>query len=53
MEAWIDGKPMPVWSLKSAPLPAGPHNVVIAMDRTKVINPFAVRLVGDAIEPTE
>lgn len=53
IEAWVDGKPMPVWNLKSAPLSKGPHSVVIAIDRTKVTKPLAVRLVGDAIEPSE
>ena len=52
IEAWIDGKPTPVWSLKSASLPKGTHRVVIAMDRTQVTESFAVRLAGDAIEPT-
>ncbi|MCG8650953.1 MAG: L-sorbosone dehydrogenase, partial [Pirellulales bacterium] len=53
IEAWIDGKPTPVWNLKNQPLKKGKHTVVIAIDRTEVDEPFAVRLQGDAFEPSK
>ncbi len=50
--AWVDTKPTPIWRLKSEKLSPGKHTVVIAIDRSEVKTPLAVRLTADAIEPT-
>ncbi len=48
IEAWVDGKPTPVWNLKSMTMDAGKHTVVLSIDRTKRVEPFAIRQTGDA-----
>ncbi len=44
IEAWVDGKPTPIWNLQSLQLDAGSHRVVLAIDRTKQTNDFAIKL---------
>ncbi len=44
IEAWVDGKPTPIWNLQSLQLDAGPHQVVLAIDRTKQTKDFAIKL---------
>lgn len=48
IEAWVDGKPTPVWNLSNMHLDAGNHTVVLAIDRTKQTEPFAIGQTGDA-----
>ncbi len=48
IDAWVDGKPTPIWNLKSMTLDAGTHQLVIGIDRSKLTEPFAVQVEGDA-----
>lgn len=48
IEAWVDGKPTPVWNLSNIELDAGNHTVVLAIDRTKQTEPFTIGQTGDA-----
>ncbi len=50
IEAWVDTKPTPIWSLQSLELAAGQHTVVIAIDRSVRKDPLKVVVNGDAVE---
>ncbi len=50
IEAWVDGKPTPVWNLTSLELGKGTHTIVLAIDRTRQSESFAIRVGGDAVE---
>ncbi len=48
IEAWVDGKPTPVWKLKEIVLEQGKHTVVVAIDRSEVNEDLLVSLTADA-----
>ena len=48
MEAWVDGKPMPVWKLENEAFSPGSHQVLLSIDRTRQTTPFRIELVNDA-----
>ena len=50
IECWVDGKPTPIWELKSRRLSVGNHTIVLAIDRSLRKDPFAVAL-GDSLIP--
>jgi hypothetical protein len=51
LRAWVDAKPTPVFDLSSLELGRGQHVIVLAIDRSVQVEPFAIRVEGDAIEP--
>lgn len=49
IDAWIDGKPTPVWKLANESLSGGTHTIVLALDRTVVTESIKITATGDAI----
>ncbi|MEM1069330.1 MAG: L-sorbosone dehydrogenase, partial [Planctomycetota bacterium] len=49
IEAWVDGKPTPVWDLKTLALKRGKHQVVLAIDRSTRRLPFKIQVDGEAV----
>ena len=49
IEAWVDGKPTPIWDLQSLSLDAGQHRIVLAIDRSEQTQPFSIQVDGDAV----
>ena len=51
IDAWLDGKPTPVWELRDAKVSPGVHRIVLAMDRNRVGQgaPLKIHFGGDAV----
>ncbi|MDG2219812.1 MAG: L-sorbosone dehydrogenase [Rubripirellula sp.] len=49
LRAWVDAKPTPAFDLNSLKLDRGEHIIVLAIDRSVQVMPFAIRIEGDAI----
>ncbi|MGI9474280.1 MAG: PVC-type heme-binding CxxCH protein [Rubripirellula sp.] len=49
IEVWVDTKPTPIWKLEALQLAEGEHVIVLAIDRTRQTQPFAIRVDGDAV----
>ncbi len=44
IDAWVDGKPTPIWNLESVQLERGAHRVILGIDRSKRIEDFVIKL---------
>ncbi len=42
IEAWVDGKPTPVWNIDKIVVESGAHRIVLAIDRNKQTKPFTI-----------
>ncbi|TWU60245.1 Membrane bound L-sorbosone dehydrogenase [Rubripirellula tenax] len=49
IDAWVDGKPTPIWELADLNLSAGQHRIVLAFDRSKLETAFGIELAGDVL----